>query len=425
MGIRPAGWLRQKHELRGGKQAVCTAHAQGWRHLPPGDMLPDGEQTQVLFAYADDLLLASTKPTEHTDALGRICDAVDQVKLTIHPQKCQTLVCSSEEASAEAAMQEAEAALLARGSPLAPLRTATRFRYLGHTFAAQGLLPGDEDLARSASLLAHTVRESSKVARLRPRQIVRLCKTPVLPRLDWGRAVPIDPGESGALWEEQDRQSDEILAKAVVLPIFSLMTTKRRKLPDGNILMELGIQPAWERRRNLALGLIAVLASLGGLHPTEASMRMRMRTSNGAQAQVLQWLHLRAQDRAAYHNKRPHPFMRARQATLAGRGADAPAFDVITPREECMTLLQAAINVPTATEVACSPTVLNSGRMVQLLQALATLDVQMATKLGITRASISARQQLRRRVCCIVASLIDQLVANARPKIVPSGAGDT
>ena len=48
-------------------------------------------------------------------------------------------------------------------------------------------------------------------------------------------------------------------------------------------------------------------------------------------------------------------------------------------------LLQAAINVPTAAEVACSPTVLNSGSMVQLLQALATLDVQTAAKLGITR----------------------------------------
>jgi len=29
--------------------------------------------------------------------------------------------------------------------------------------------------------------------------------------------------------------------------------------------------------------------------------------------------------------------------------------DVITPREKCMALLQAAINVPTAAEVACSP----------------------------------------------------------------------
>jgi len=174
-------------------------------------------------------------------------------------------------------MQEAEAALLARGSPLAPLRTATRLRYLGHTFAAQGFLPRDEDLARSASLLAHTVRGSSKVARLRPRQIVRLCKTLVLPRLDWGLAVPTDPGESGALWEEQDRQGDEILAKAVVLPMFGLMTTKRRKLPDEIILKELGIKPAWERCRNLARGLIAVLGSLGRVHPTEASMRTSKR----------------------------------------------------------------------------------------------------------------------------------------------------
>ena len=441
---------------------------------------PDGEQTQVLFAYADDLLLASTKPTEHADALGRICDAVDQVKLTIHPQKCQTLVCSSEKASAEAAMQEAEAALVARGSPLAPLRTATRLRYLGHTFAAQGLLPGDEDLARSANLLAQTVRGSSKVAMLRPRQIVRLCKTLVLPRLDWGLAVPTDPGESGALWEEQDKQSDEILAKAVILPIFGPMTTKRRKLPDEIILMEVGIKPAWERRRNLARGLITVLESLGRLHPTEASMR----TGNGAQAQVLQWLHLRAQDRAAYHSKRSHPFARARQATLAGGGVHAPVYDLLrtpamrravlkfrcnsntfmpgdampfgptmvhctnqacqqardtishrllhctkqdmtTPREECMTLLQAAINVPTAAELACSRTELNPGTRVQLLQALATLDVQTAAKLGITRASISARQQLRHRVCCIVASLIHRLMANARLQIIPSGASDT
>ena len=241
---------------------------------------PNGEQTQVLFAYADDLLLASTKPTEHADAPGRICEAVDQVKLTIHPQKCQTLVCTSEKASAEAAMQEAEAALLARGSPLAPLRTATRLRYLGHTFAVRFLLPGDEDLARSANLLAHSVRGRSKDARLRPRQIVRLCKTLVLPRLDWGLAVPTDPSESGALWEEQDKQSDEILAKAVVLPIFGPMTTKRWKLPDKIVLMEVGIKPAGERRRNLARGLITVLGSLGRLHPTEASMR----TGNGAQA---------------------------------------------------------------------------------------------------------------------------------------------
>jgi len=90
-----------------------------------------------------------------------------------------------------------------------------------------------------------------------------------------------------------------------------------------------------------------------------------------------------------------------------------------------MTLLQAAINVPTAAEVACSRTELNPGTMVQLLQALATLDVQTATKLGITRASISALQQLRRRVCCIVASLIHRLMANARPQIIPPGAGDT
>jgi len=262
--------------------------------------------------------------------------------------------------------------------------------------------------------------------------------------------------------------------------MFGLMTTKRRKLPDEIILMELGIKPAWERCRNLARGLIAVLGSLGRVHPTEASMR----TGNGANAKVLQWLHIRAQDRAAYHSKRPHPFMRARQATLAGGGVDAPAYDllrtpamrravlkfrcnsntfmpgdampfgttmvhctnqacqhargtishrllhctkqdVVTPREECMTLLQAAINVPTAAEVACSPTVLNSGSMVQLLQALATLDVQTATKLGITRASISALQQLRRRVCCIVASLIHRLMANARPQIILPGAGDT
>jgi len=90
-----------------------------------------------------------------------------------------------------------------------------------------------------------------------------------------------------------------------------------------------------------------------------------------------------------------------------------------------MTLLQAAINVPTAAELACSPTVLNSGSMVQLLQALATLDVQTAAKLGITRASISDRQQLRHRVCCIVASLIHRLVANARPQSIPSVVGDT
>jgi len=63
--------------------------------------------------------------------------------------------------------------------------------------------------------------------------------------------------------------------------------------------------------------------------------------------------------------------------------------------------------------------------MVQLLQALATLDVQTVAKLGITRASISARQQLRRRVCCIVASLIHRLMANARLQIIPPGAGDT
>ena len=35
-------------------------------------------------------------------------------------------------------------------------------------------------------------------------------------------------------------KEDEILAKAVVLPIFGLMTTKRRKLPDKIIVMELG-----------------------------------------------------------------------------------------------------------------------------------------------------------------------------------------
>jgi len=63
--------------------------------------------------------------------------------------------------------------------------------------------------------------------------------------------------------------------------------------------------------------------------------------------------------------------------------------------------------------------------MVQLLQALATLDMQTAAQLGITRSSISARQQLHRRVCCIVASLIHRLMANARPQIIPSGASDT
>jgi len=90
-----------------------------------------------------------------------------------------------------------------------------------------------------------------------------------------------------------------------------------------------------------------------------------------------------------------------------------------------MTLLQAAINVPTAAEVACSPTVPNSGSMVQFVQALERLDVQTATKLGITRASISARQQHRRRVCCIAASLFHRLMANARPQIILPGAGDT
>jgi len=245
-----------------------------------------------------------------------ICDAVDQVKLAIHPQKCQTLVCSSEEASAKAAKQEAEAALLARGSPLAPLRTATRFRYLGHTFAAQGLHPEHEDLARSASLLAHTVRGSSKVARLRPRQIVRLCKTLVLPRLDWGFAVPTDPGESGSLWEEQDRQ------KAVVLQIFVLMTTKRRKLPDEIILMELGsVAAIWPEGSSRSW-------QVWGAYTQHA-------TSNGANAQVRQWLHLRAQDRAAYHKKRPHPFTRARQAILAGGGVNAPACDLLRTEGSC------------------------------------------------------------------------------------------
>jgi len=90
-----------------------------------------------------------------------------------------------------------------------------------------------------------------------------------------------------------------------------------------------------------------------------------------------------------------------------------------------MTLLQAVINVPTAAELACSRTGLNPGGMVQLLQALATLDVQTAAKLGTTRPSISARQQLRRRVCCIVASFIHHLMANARLQIIPAGATDT
>jgi len=99
--------------------------------------------------------------------------------------------------------------------------------------------------------------------------------------------------------------------------------------------------------------------------------------------------------------------------------------DMTMPREECMTLLQAAINVPPTAELVCSRTELNSGSMVQLLQALAMLDVQTASKLGITRASISARQQPPHRVCCIVASLIHRLLANAGLQIILSGAGAT
>ena len=43
--------------------------------------------------------------------------------------------------------------------------------------------------------------------------------------------------------------------------MFGPMTTERRKLPVEITLMEVGIKPAWERRRNLARGLIPVLKS--------------------------------------------------------------------------------------------------------------------------------------------------------------------
>jgi len=109
--------------------------------------------------------------------------------------------------------------------------------------------------------------------------------------------------------------------------------------------------------------------------------------------------------------------------TISQRLLHCTKQDMTSPREECMTLLQAAINVPTTAELDCSRTVLNSGSMVQILQALAMLDLQTATKLRITRASISARQQPVHRVCCIVASLVHRLLANARLQIIPSGAG--
>jgi len=76
--------------------------------------------------------------------------------------------------------------------------------------------------------------------------------------------------------------------------------------------------------------LIAVLGSLGRLHPTEASMR----TGNGAQitsppvAQEVPTTRS-AWDRAAYHKKCLHPFMRAWQATLAGEAVHVPAYDLL------------------------------------------------------------------------------------------------
>lgn len=276
----------------------------------------DGAE-QVLFLYADDVLLLSTSASKHASTLRKLVTETNNLLLEVHPSKCHTLVIGRRESQRDALWTELQQELHPTVGHLFRER-ATGMTYLGYALSENGPQPGSEKRRKQASTKAQQIRAVAQKRNLSPRQASLLCKTYVLPLLDWGHTVPTPPEGRAAPWAGLDDCDDRIAAIAFAGTTFGALTDSPQRRIPGHILCEaVDIKPARERRGNLAAGLRTHIYKLNEAHPVSRCLAHNQRTLQQGTSSTLKLLGLRHDQRAA---ARTHASSRAWASAAALHG---------------------------------------------------------------------------------------------------------
>ena len=259
------------------------------RSAEPND---DGD-TPALLLSGDDILLLSTDPLQHAQSLRSLASATARLNLEIHPDKCRTLVIGQRQAHRDDAWVALQQGM---HQDIAPLfsEQCQQMRYLGYTLSSSGLQPGDEDLSKTALGMAQRIRSISLQSGMGSRHVANICKTYLLPLLDWGHAVPCKPGPDNSNWVRSDAEADAVVAAAVSGPLFGPLTQKHRKIPFEVVCDAIGIKPAQQRRAQLAKGLENHLSKLPATHPTSRCLALPSVEQDATPHAFANWLNMRA-----------------------------------------------------------------------------------------------------------------------------------
>lgn len=267
-------------------------------------LMPPRFPSQVLYMYADDMILASTTATLQAEGLAAIEQAVHNTRLRIHPQKSQTLICNiakhrkangSEDAAAHEIFADLKEQLANRHSCLSEMRHLPRIRYLGYNIARSGLAHAVSKTSPGKPAprggVAVRLQRASAQQRPTPRVMIDSVKRLLIPNLDWSYAIPaaanpqpqVNAGQAhgpraraplAATLGTQDKQDDNTVVDSLGAAIFGPMTTGRRRILSAAVLLELGITPAATRRAGLAAGVLRMQQCLPAGHPTRSMLQM-------------------------------------------------------------------------------------------------------------------------------------------------------
>ena len=237
---------------------------------------------QALFLYADDILLLSTNAVQHAATLRDLVAKVGRLRLAVHPDKCHTLVIGPSEAQQRTAWDAMQMALDPEIAHLFSTQ-AQEMKYLGHVITDKGLAAASVTHRGQAENMANRIAAVARKHDLQPWDTSVLCKTYVVPLLDWGHAVPTLPqGAEPTSWQEIDGEDDRIAALAFAGPTFGALTkSPQRRIPAHILCTAVNILPARERRSKLAKGLAASIARLSPSHPVLACIEHDSRTNIG------------------------------------------------------------------------------------------------------------------------------------------------
>ena len=104
------------------------------------------------------------------------------------------------------------------------------------------------------------------VYQLSARQFANLCKTYMVPLLDWGHTVSCAQGLRHSSW----KCIDQVIEDAVAGPVFGALTRdNKRRIPLSVSCNAIGEKDTRQRRGNLARGLHRHLIDLPADDPTQ------------------------------------------------------------------------------------------------------------------------------------------------------------